>query len=156
MARTLITLFALVLTLSLAACGAGTTRDTRGLLIAAEEGNTIKLKEALDSGVRPDDTLNVGDRTALLIAAMHGHSDIVQLLLERGADPNAEFEGAGVKLSFRSFLTVLRDVHSKPDMNGTYVKQDGTRADLKSIPLRESEYPKILKLLDDAAAKSSR
>lgn len=153
MLRSLSSLLVLLLSVALFACGGGNKRDTRGLLVAAEEGNILKVKEALETGCQPDDTLNVGDRTALLLASMNGHTEVVQLLLERGADPNAEYQGARVRLAFKSFVELMRSVHTKPDVNGTYVKQDGTKIELKSIPLRESQYEKILKMLDDAAAK---
>lgn len=151
--------FALVLALScgmfaLAGCGGGSKRDTRALLIAAEEGSMIQLKEALANGSAPDDVQNLGDRTALLLAAMNGHSDVVAYLLQVGADPNAEYQGARVKLEFKKFAALMKNVHEQPDVTGTYRKQDGSVVDIRSLPYRPNEYEKIQKLLDDATAKA--
>ncbi len=52
---------------------------------AARAGDIEKVRQLLDSGV-PVDTVNQYDVTALMYAAGWGHSDVVRLLIGRGAD----------------------------------------------------------------------
>jgi ankyrin repeat protein len=58
------------------------------LLDAVRKGDAAAVKALLDQGV-PVDTKFRYDRTALSFAADRGHVEIVKLLLERGADPDA-------------------------------------------------------------------
>lgn len=158
MSRALVGLVCFLLALgsaTLAGCGQGSKRDTRALLVAAENGDMIRLKEAIANGSAPDDVQNVGDRTALLLAAMNGHSDVVAYLLEQGADPLAEFQGVPVKVGFRQFRALLESVHAKPEVTGTYRKQDDTVIDIRAVPYRPSEYDTILEMLEKAMAKAA-
>jgi serine/threonine-protein phosphatase 6 regulatory ankyrin repeat subunit B len=50
----------------------------------AERGDLDEVRRLLDSGV-PVDALDEGDETALHGAAAFGHTEVLQLLLERGA-----------------------------------------------------------------------
>ncbi len=62
---------------------------TNPLLIAAKEGNTSKLLELLDKEKYDVDLTEEEDEcSAIHLAAMKGHKDIVNILLEKGA--NAE------------------------------------------------------------------
>jgi ankyrin repeat protein len=51
----------------------------------AREGDAASLAEYLDAGVPPNLTNDKGD-TLLILAAYHGHSDAVRVLVEHGAD----------------------------------------------------------------------
>ncbi len=51
----------------------------------ARNGDLTQLVEVLDAGVPVNLTNSAGD-TLLILAAYHVHSDVVKLLLERGAD----------------------------------------------------------------------
>jgi ankyrin repeat protein len=55
-----------------------------------KEGNTMKVKKLLarDSSRLWLDDKDVNGMTALMHAAKTGHKDIVQILLDEGADPN--------------------------------------------------------------------
>src|SRR5262245_26656349 len=58
-------------------------------LEAAKKGDVTELKKLLDQGVKVDSTNKYGV-TALGFACSKGHLDAVQLLVERGANVNAE------------------------------------------------------------------
>lgn len=60
----------------------------RKLLAAAEKGSTDLVKDLLSSGAQVDAT-NEDGWTPLHFAAFYDHTDIVRLLLDRGADANA-------------------------------------------------------------------
>lgn len=66
----------------------------RPVLDAAQKGDVVALRRALDAGGSPN--AGEGDETelaALLVAIERGDSRCVELLLRRGADPNVESEG---------------------------------------------------------------
>jgi ankyrin repeat protein len=56
------------------------------LIRAAAAGDTEAARQAIDKGAKPDAAF--GGSTALSVAALHGCREIVELLLERGADIN--------------------------------------------------------------------
>ncbi|KAM0689613.1 hypothetical protein Q7P36_010484 [Cladosporium allicinum] len=56
-----------------------------GLWLAASRGDEVDVRLHLDSGV-PVDAKNDTGMTALCCAALGGHSDVVQILIDRGAD----------------------------------------------------------------------
>jgi hypothetical protein len=144
----------LALVVLVSACGSSQKGDRRAFLIAAEDGNAHAVREQLALGVGPDDVFNINDPNALYLAATNGHEEVVRVLLEAGADPTTQFKGASLKLEVQAFRGRLRDLRDKPDApSGKYRKQDGTIVDLRSIPLREDEYDRVLRLLDDAAKK---
>ncbi|KAL9087241.1 MAG: hypothetical protein Q9165_006735 [Trypethelium subeluteriae] len=53
----------------------------------ARAGSTTELLQYLTAGIPPNLTNSKGD-TLLMLAAYHGHSETVKMLLEKGADPN--------------------------------------------------------------------
>jgi ankyrin repeat protein len=69
-------------------------RAVTGLRQAAREGNIVITELLLEQGNSVHDT-NSGRRTALYYAAKKGHSQILDVLLRNGADPN--FLPAGLK-----------------------------------------------------------
>lgn len=82
----------LFLLLSLIPCRAASTGDT--LIEAAKQGDAVGARKLLDEGVQVD-TLDKGRLTPLMWAAVKGHSELVDLLIGRGADVNA-IAAAGV------------------------------------------------------------
>ena len=60
---------------------------------AAETGDLTELRKLLEARVDIDSRDDLG-RTALMLATLRGHAEAVDLLLEKGADPNvADTEG---------------------------------------------------------------
>lgn len=59
------------------------------LFDAARKGDAANVKVALDNGV-PVDARWRYDQTALFIAAFRGHTEVVRLLLDRGARPDVK------------------------------------------------------------------
>ena len=62
--------------------------DAATLVFAALQGNDVVIKKLLDAGVNADSKFRGGE-TALMYAARKHHLAIVQLLLDAGADVNA-------------------------------------------------------------------
>ncbi|KAI5466835.1 ankyrin repeat-containing domain protein [Mariannaea sp. PMI_226] len=54
---------------------------------AARIGDLPILQQALPAGLPPNLTNEKGD-TLLMLAAYHGHAEVVKLLIQHGADPN--------------------------------------------------------------------
>ena len=59
------------------------------LIPAVVDGDIIRVRELLDSGEDPNTREHYTNRTALMIASEYGHTEIIRLLLDRGADPNS-------------------------------------------------------------------
>ena len=64
------------------------------LIIAANDGDIIRVRELLDAGINPNITDYDGD-TPLVYASEEGYTEIVKLLLDSGADadPNLQEQG---------------------------------------------------------------
>jgi ankyrin repeat protein len=71
----------------------------RRLRQAAIAGDTAAAAALLDAGVPADASDSVG-YTALMLAAKHGHIDLVRLLCRHDANPNARNRFAGTPLSY--------------------------------------------------------
>jgi hypothetical protein len=73
------------------------------LMYLAHEGNAEGIREVLDSGADPNFRDSDG-RTALHIASCEGHPEVVELLLQRGADAAVEDQwGSTVRLFSLTF-----------------------------------------------------
>ena len=80
------------------------------LLDATESGNIRRVQELLDSGVDINIVNDYG-MTALMLASMYEHIDIVRLLLEKGAGVNIRDEGGYNALmwaSVRGYTDIAR------------------------------------------------
>jgi len=65
------------------------------LLKASEAGNLQIAKDCINAGADVNAKLRTG-ATPLLLAVFDGHTEIVRLLLEKGADANCKFPGKNV------------------------------------------------------------
>ena len=70
----------------------GGVRGLTALLFAARVGDSDSAGILLDAGANVQETADDG-MTALVLATVRGHQAVVTLLLERGADPNADETG---------------------------------------------------------------
>jgi ankyrin repeat protein len=68
-----------------------------GWLAAAESNNPALAGKFLEAGV--DVNCSPGDQTALMIAALHGHGEMIAWLLEHGSDINGKNAFGGTALS---------------------------------------------------------
>ncbi|MFY9620109.1 MAG: ankyrin repeat domain-containing protein [Pyrinomonadaceae bacterium] len=76
------------------------------MLEAAGKGNTARVRELLDSGVKAN--MRGPDRnTPLMEAAYGGHAETVKLLLERGADPSVKKRDGATAWTLTSNSQVL-------------------------------------------------
>ena len=67
-------------------------------------GDLIKVKQMLTDGADPDAKDPQSGSTMLAIAALMGHTEVVALLLEHGADVNAKSRDGGTALHTAAFL----------------------------------------------------
>ena len=140
----------------LVACGSSSKGDRRAFLIAAENGDAHIVQAQLDNGVQPDDVFQINDRTALCLAAINGHPAVVELLLKKGADVHQQHLGASIKMEVKQQWGHIKDAHANPESTGTYKKVDGTVVPLKSLRLSDSDFERVVKLIDDAMARAAK
>ena len=78
------------------------------LMYVANEGDLDGIRELLDSGVHVN-FKDIDDRTALHVAACNGLTDVVSLLLDRGADldPKDRWGSTVTTLLLFLFLSVF-------------------------------------------------
>lgn len=75
-----------------------------GLSEAAFTGDVAAMKQALADGADPNTKDPQSGGTLLATAALMGHTEIVELLLEHGADINAKSQDGGTALHAAAFL----------------------------------------------------
>src|SRR5450631_1796981 len=100
---------------------------TTAFLLAVRKGDLPSVHAMLAAGADVNEKRSGDFATPLLIAIINGHADLVDLLLDKGADPNAEggttevtvtgSKAREVKLTLKTptFREQLRDVGSKGD-----------------------------------------
>ncbi len=77
-----------ILRLWLHRSSADTLTDT-ALMLAARKGDFLSTQRLLDAGARVN-AVNSSNETALTLAFLEDHADLMQTLLARGADPNVK------------------------------------------------------------------
>ena len=92
------------------------------LLLAAERGNMGIIKRVLSSFVVDINFMTERNGSPLILAARNNHRDVVQQLLERGAEPNMAAQNGGTPLHDAAFkghkdvVQLLLDRGAEPNM----------------------------------------
>jgi uncharacterized protein len=96
---------------------AGAVIDSDAWLIAVEKGYLRTVKKLLAKGA-PVNALDSSERNALLTAIQTGRTEMIDFLLEKGADPNILFADADLDNSYFSYCisSLMAAVESK-DVN---------------------------------------
>ncbi len=81
---------------------------TQDFTSVAASGNTALVVRMLDAGLDPDWTLCGGGATALMMAARSGERQVLEVLLERGADPDRRHDTGLTALHFALFKPSAR------------------------------------------------
>ena len=80
-----------------------TSSNSKEFFSAVEEGNIKKVASLLGAGIEPN-SKDKYDNTALHYASKKGHSEIVKLLLEKGANVNAQDNDIGYTVLHRASM----------------------------------------------------
>lgn len=86
-------------------------QELAGLLFQAARGGDVALLTEAMAGGAPPDLLNQNGDSLVMLAAYHGHTDAVGVLLGAGADPNQMNDRGQTPLAgavFKGFVEVAR------------------------------------------------
>ncbi len=98
--------------------GCGNTEIDRALIKAAAQGNIEAVKQQLAYGADVNGKNEAG-LTPLLVEARHGHKEIVELLISKGADVNENFDPIGTSLDFAKWELENDSNNKKASKNET-------------------------------------
>lgn len=111
MKPTLLLIFTVVLTLLIVVCGGNDLKAPDiSILDAISEGNVLVVKQHMEAGTNPDKSFvptgyPLAGASALHLAVFSNNKEIVQLLLDNGADKNikANDQPGGTPLQWAAF-----------------------------------------------------
>jgi ankyrin repeat protein len=109
------------------------------LFLAARDGDLPKLNELLDSGIDPNALLR-DEWTALMIASLNNHPQVVAALLRRGAYPDAQNATGWTALMIaerkghREVAALLRQGRIEKPLPSIVASAGGDRLDLSDFP----------------------
>jgi len=149
MAKTINFALSLILILSLAGC-------VPPLIRAANDGDIKKATGLLDNGA--DVNVSINKYTSLMYASMQGKPDMVKLLLDRGADVNAQGADRSTALLFavdKGYPVIIQTLLAKgadPNIKGQFGRYGGEI--LSSLELAEKRgNTQIVQMLKAAQTK---
>tara|TARA_B100001094_G_scaffold81365_1_gene77590 strand:- start:109 stop:849 length:741 start_codon:yes stop_codon:yes gene_type:complete len=126
------------------------------LIPAVKRGDIVRVRELLDSGEDPNTREHYTNRTALMIASEYGHTEIIRLLLDRGADINSQNDSytALIKASMlgkgdmAEFLLVRGADPNIQNIKGDTALMNAARYSNSILNLEEgTDYIKVVELL---------
>ena len=126
------------------------------LIPAVKRGDIVRVRELLDSGEDPNTREHYTNRTALMIASEYGHTEIIRLLLDRGADINSQNDSytALIKASMLGkgdMAEFLLDIGADPNIQnikGDTALMNAARYSNSILNLAEgTDYIKVVELL---------
>ena len=126
------------------------------LIPAVKRGDIVRVRELLDSGEDPNTREHYTNRTALMIASEYGHTEIVRLLLDRGADINSQNDSytALIKASMlgkgdmAEFLLVRGADPNIQNIKGDTALMNAARYSNSILNIEEgTDYIKVVELL---------
>lgn len=129
--------------------GIGLSKHDEKLIWASESGNIDDVKKAIADGADIDCIRSRDKLSPLFLAASEGYSDIVNLLIQNGANPNAN-NGVNTALMIacrRGHIDVVKTLIDG-GANVSEKNQDG-----ESALDNATEYPEITKLLKSDSKK---
>ena len=128
------------------------TQDPKQTFFQAVEDNDVqKVQAALNQDIALDTENEIG-QTALLVAASQGHTDLVKLLLEQGADVHACDDGGdsplikAMLLRSQEIITLLLEHGAEINVNKldkdgeTLLTRAAWRGSLDKVKLCAVEY----------------
>ena len=128
-----------------------TENGYEGLVQATKKGDIETVKRLLDSGASANTVDNKHHASLLMWAAHEGHTDMIELLIESGADINANAPNGETALWFaaqKGQLEALKMlVHYNADINVT-----GWEGATALEVARKNGHQKIVDYLTDAGA----
>ena len=95
------------------------------LIRAVRRGDIVRVRELLDSGEDPNTREYYTNLPALIRASEYGHTEIVRLLLDRGADINSQNDSGDTAL-------IIKSKHGKVDM-AEFLLDCGADPNIKNI-----------------------
>ncbi len=105
------------------------------LQVAAAQGNNAEVQRLLDAGVPVDAPDGIGEDNPLICAARQGHTETVQLLLQRGSLKGVSGLRAAFVNRHSPVVTLLRTSGVEPD--------DATKEEARQLLIRKRNNREI-------------
>ncbi|XP_070574733.1 ankyrin repeat and SAM domain-containing protein 6-like [Ptychodera flava] len=129
------------------------------ILEAAKSGNILRIREILQDDSKAADTIGEDGGTPLMFAAMRGRLDIVELLVQNGADFNRQDTASGWTALMQATYYGKREVakyliNQGADVN-TQAKDGCTAFDL-AVLIDDADTTELVRLLASVAMKVNK
>lgn len=122
----------------------------------ARQGATAELTQYVSAGIPPNLTNQKGD-TLLMLAAYHGHADVVRMLLAKGADPDVLNDRGQSPIAgavFKGHDEVVKALVEGVEVDGTVRKADVYHGQPNAVDsarmFKKEEYLRWMGVQDEA------